>query len=164
VLADTGRLRIVEGQEIVATHLRSHDKGEQIENQVHLQALVEWKRQARCHRATDRLAQAAPTSRNLLVRAAARGYNLGNITSTLVQLLERYGASQLDAAIIEALDRDVPHPNTVRLALERRRDDRQQAPPVAITLPAYVRARDKAVQPHSLDIYDKLKKVGHEKP
>ena len=79
-------------------------------------------------------------------------------------MLERYGASQLDAAIVEALERDVPHPNAVRLALERRRDDRQQAPPVALTLPAHVRARDKTVQPHSLETYDQLKKVGHEKP
>ena len=116
-------------------------------------------------------AQAAPSSRTLLIRAAERGYNLGSITSSLVQLLERYGASQLDAAITEALERDVPHPpsraqspNAVRLALERRRDDRRQDPPVAITLPAHVRARDKAVQPHSLETYDQLTKVGHEKP
>ena len=40
--------------------------------------------------------------------------------------------------------------------------DRRQAPPVALTLPAHVRARDKAVQPHSLDTYDQLKKVGHD--
>jgi hypothetical protein len=78
--------------------------------------------------------------------------------------LERYGASQLDAAILEALERDVPHPNAVRLALERRRDDRRQDPPVAITLPAHVRARDKTVQPHSLETYDALRKVGHEEP
>jgi hypothetical protein len=100
----------------------------------------------------------------LLVRAAERGSNLGSITASLVQLLERYGASQLEAAILEALDRDVPHPNAVRLALERRRDDRRQDPPVAITLPAHVRARDKTVQPHSLETYDALRKVGHEKP
>ena len=72
--------------------------------------------------------------------------------------------SQLDAAITEALERDVPHPNAVRLALERRRDDRQQAPPVALTLPAHVQARDKAVRAHSLEIYDQLKAVGHEEP
>jgi hypothetical protein len=164
VLADPDRLRIVEGEAIVASHRRSYDKGQQIEIQAHVQALVAWKRQARRHRATDRLAQAAPASRTLLVRAAERGANLGSITVSLVQLLERYGASQLDAAIIEALERDVPHPNAVRLALERRRDDRQQAPPVALTLPAHVQARDKAVRAHSLEIYDQLKAVGHEEP
>jgi transposase len=162
VLADVDRLRIVDGQEIVASHPRSYDKGEQIEIQAHVQALVETKRAARRHRATDRLVQAAPASRTLLTGAAERGYNLGNITATLLQLLERYGASQLDAAIVDALDRNVPHPNAVRLALERRRDDRRQAPPVAIILPPHVRARDKAVQPHSLDIYDQLKKVDDE--
>jgi transposase len=163
VLADPDRLRIVEGQAIIATHSRSYDKGQQIEDPSHIQELVAWKRQGRRHRATDRLAQTAPASRTFLVRAAARGYNLGSITATLVQLLERYGASQLDAAIIEALDRDLPHPNAVRLALERHRDDRRQDPPVAMILPAHVRARDKAVQPHSLESYDQLKKVGHEK-
>jgi transposase len=164
VLADTDRLRIVDGLAIVASHPRSFDKGQQIEDPAHVQALVAWKRQARRHRATDRLAQAAPSSRTLLVRAAERGANLGSITVTLVQLLERYGARQLDAAIIEALERDVPHPNAVRLALERRRDDRQQAPPVALTLPAHVQARDKTVRAHSLEIYDQLKAVGHEEP
>src|SRR5947209_19749878 len=38
-------------------------------------------------------------SRTLLVRAAERGDNLGAITVSLIQLLERYGASQLEAAI-----------------------------------------------------------------
>jgi transposase len=162
VLADPDRLRIVDGQAIVATHPRSYDKGQQVENPAHVQALVAWKRQARRHRATDRLAQAAPASRTLLVAAAACGYNLGSITATLVGLLERYGASQLDAAIIAALEQNMPHPNAVRLALERRRDDCQQAPPVAIILPAHVQARDKAVRAHSLDTYDQLTKVGHD--
>jgi hypothetical protein len=164
VLADPDRLRIVEGQVIVASHPRSFDKGQQIEDPAHIQALAAWKAQARRHRATDRLAQAAPASRILLVRAAERGDNLGSITVTLVQLLERYGASQLDTAIIEALERGVPHPNAVRLALERRRDDRRQDPPVALTLPAHVQARDKAVRAHSLETYDQLRKVGHEEP
>jgi hypothetical protein len=164
VLADPDRLRIVEGQAILATHRRSYDKGQLIEDIAHVQALVAWKAQAQRHRATDQLAQAAPASRTLLVRAAERGDNLGSITATLLQLLERYGAGQLDAAISEALERGVPHPNAVRLALERRRDDRRQDPPVAMTLPAHVRARDKAVRAHSLETYDQLKKVGHEEP
>jgi hypothetical protein len=164
VLADPDRLRIVEGQTVLATHTRSYDRGQRVEIQAHLQALVDVKRQARQHRATDRLVQAVPASRTLLLRAAERGHNLGNITATLARLLERYGPSQLDAAITEALARDVPHPNAVRLALERQRDDRGQAPPVAMTLPEHVRARDKVVRPHSLDTYDQLRKVGHEEP
>jgi hypothetical protein len=121
--------------------------------------LVDRKRVARQHRATNRLVQAAPASQNLLIRAAERGANLGAVTVGLQRLLERYGAAELQAAILDALARDVPHPNAVRLALERRRELRGQAPPIAVALPDHVQVRDVAVQPHALETYDQLKEV-----
>ena len=51
----------------------------------------------------------------------------------------------------------MPHPNAVRLALERRREQRGEAPQVAVVLPAHVQARDAPVQPHALETYDQLK-------
>ena len=45
-----------------------------------------------------------PPAKTLLLRAAERGSNLGSITAALLRLLDRYGAAELDAAIIEALD------------------------------------------------------------
>ena len=62
-----------------------------------------------------------------------------------------------EAAIRDALARGVPHPNAVRLALDHRREQRQQPPPVAVDLPAHVKARDAHVTPHRLDAYDQLK-------
>jgi Mu transposase-like protein len=162
VLADTHELRIVDGTHVLACHRRSYDKGAQIEQTEHLDALVAHKRAARQHRATDRLAQAVPASRDLLLRAAERGNNLGAITVGLTRLLDRYGAAELQVAVREALDRGVPHPNAVRLALERRREARGEAPPVAIALPASVQARDAPVQPHALETYDQLKDVADE--
>ena len=157
VLADLREVRIVDGQQVLACHLRSYDKGAQIEDPTHIDALIQQKRAAHRHRATDQLAQAAPASQILLVRAAERGDNLGTITATLMRLLARYGATELEAAITEALERDVPHPNAVRLALERRREEHQQLPPVVANLPDHVRAKDTPVRPHSLDSYDQLK-------
>jgi len=142
---------------VLARHRRSYDKGAQIEDAAHVQALVDDKRAARQHRATDRLAQAAPASQTLLVQAAERGANLGAITAALLRLLERFGAAAVQAAILEALERDVPHPNAVRLALERQREQLGDAPPVALVLPAHVQARDVPVQPHALEPYDQLK-------
>jgi len=157
VLADPHEVRIVDGAEVLARHRRSYDKGAQVEDAAHVQALADDKRAARQHRATDRLAQAAPASQVLLVRAAERGASLGTITAALLRLLERFGAAALQAAILEALARDVPHPNAVRLALERRRGLHGDAPPVALVLPAHVQARDAPVQPHALEPYDQLK-------
>ena len=157
VLADPHEVRIVDGAEVLAVHRRSYDKGAQIEAAAHVQALVEQKRAARQHRATDRLAHAVPASQTLLARAAERGANLGAITSALIRLLDRNSAADLQAAILEALERDVPHPNAVRLALERRREQRGQAPQVDLALPEHVQRRDAPVRPHALETYDQLK-------
>lgn len=80
--ADLDKVRILDGQHVIACHPRSFDKGTQIEDSAHVAALVAQKHAARRHRATDRLASAAPASEALLVRAAERGHNLGSITAT----------------------------------------------------------------------------------
>jgi transposase len=156
VVASPQQVRILDGQQVLACHARSYDRGAQIEDPVHIETLVRHKRAARAQRATDRLAQVAPASAELLTRAGGRGENLGTISAALMRLLDRYGASELQGAIEEALARGVPHPNAVRLALERRREARQLPPPVAMSLPEHVRARDILVPPQRLDTYDQL--------
>jgi transposase len=156
VLADTRQVRVVDGDEVVATHARSYSRAEQIEDPAHLDALVAHKRRARQHRAMDRLQQAAPHSRDLLVRLAERGGGLGGATTALLRLLDTYGAAELDAAITEALAGDVPHPHAVRHVLERRRRERGLPPPLPLALPDDPRVRDLVVRPHPLDSYDAL--------
>ena len=100
--------------------------------------------------------QAIPQSRELLRQAAERGEPLGRITRTLLDLLDRYGAAELEMAIRDALSRKVPHPNAVRLVLERRRLEQDAPPPIGVTLPDHVRRRDVTVRPHPLAGYDQL--------
>jgi hypothetical protein len=156
VMASPQEVRILDGTTVIARHPRSYDRGAQIEDQAHLAELVARKRAARQHRGQDRLAQAVPNSRDLLVAAAARGENLGSLTAALLRLLDAYGASELQAAIAEALSRGVPHPNAVRLSLERRREQRELPPPLPLTLPEDPRVRDAAVRPQALADYDQL--------
>lgn len=162
VLADPREVRIADAGLILACHPRGYGKGEQIEDEAHIRALVEQKRAGRRHRAADRLFQAAPASETLLTHAAGRGGNLRAIAAALTQLLQRFGAAELQAAILEALDRDVPHPNAVRFALERRRQERHLPPPIAVDLPPHVRARDVPVRPARLELYDQLKRSSDE--
>jgi len=154
VLATPRQVRIVDGLEEVARHPRSYGKGDQIEDPSHIEALTEYKRKARHHRGQDRLWHAAPASRELLLQAATRGGNLGSITVALLRLLDRYGATELEIAITDALNQQVPHPNAVRLSLERRREARDQPPPVPIALPDKPQVRNLAVRPHDLKSYD----------
>jgi transposase len=164
VLVDARRVRIIDGVSVVADHPRSYDRGQQIENPAHIQALVDHKRCARRHRATDELVRAVPRMRELLVQAAARGYNLGSITAALARLRQHYSIAELNEAVVEALQRDVPHPNAVRLALDRRRDQRGQPLATVVTLPEHLRERDVAVTPHALSTYDDLKEPARDDP
>lgn len=155
VSATPQRVSILDGITSIADHLRSYDKGKQIEQASHIEALSAEKKQARLHRGQDRLIQAVPICAELLIKAAERGYSLRIVTSNLLQLLDYYGSLELEASVNEALQRDVPHPNAVRLSLEKRRDERNQPPSVHINLPDK-RARELIVRPHSLCDYDKL--------
>ena len=156
VLADERRVRVFDGAQELANHPRSWDSGQQIEDPRHIQALVQYKAAARAHRACDRLAHAVPASAQLLERAAERGHNLGTITAALMRLLDRYGAAALQAAIGEALHRDVPHPNAVRLALERAREEQGLPPPTALCLSEDIARRDAPVRAHALADYDQI--------
>jgi len=155
VLADEERVRIFDGIAEVASHPRSFDRHRTIEDPTHLQALVEYKRRARAHRGCDALAQVAPASTELLQMAAQRGHNLGSITAALLRLLDQYGAPSLQAALLEAIGRDVPHPNAVRLALERARERTGRPPALALALPEHVARRDAPMRTPSLACYDR---------
>ena len=156
VVADPRQVRVLDAAKVIATHPRSYDRGRQVELPEHIDALVEHKHKASAHRTTDRLVQAIPQSRELLRQAAERGEPLGRITRTLLDLLDRYGVAELEVAIRDALAREVPHPNAVRLALERRRQEHHSPPPIGVALPDHLKRRDVTVRPHSLAGYDQL--------
>lgn len=156
VMASLSTVRILHRGQVVAEHPRSFDRGRQIENPAHLERLVEHKRQAREHRGLDRLAAAAPSSRDLLNRLAERGANLGSATARLLHLLDEFGAAPLEQAIREALDQDIPHHHAVRQILERQRRERGQRPVVPVDLPDDPRVRNLIVRPHALESYDTL--------
>ena len=156
VVAHEQRVRVFDGATELCAHVRSYDSGAQIEDPSHIQALVERKRLAHAHRGIDRLAHAAPSSATLLKRAAERGHNLGTITAALLRLMDRYGAAALEAAICQALAQGVPHPNAVRLALERAREQQGLLPPTALHLSEAVARRDAPVRSHALASYDRV--------
>lgn len=55
-----------------------------------------------------------------------------------------------------ALAQGVPHPNAVRLALERAREEQGLPPPTALHLSEEVTRRDAPVRSHALASYDRI--------
>lgn len=159
VVAAPRTVRLFDGQELIATHSRSYDKGQVIEDPSHVRALVESKRRARRERAIDRLERAAPLSRDILQELAEHGHNLGSATQMLSQLLDRHGAHELQAALAEAIKAGTLYPHAVRQILERRLNERGLPPPMPVRVENDI---DVSVTPHELDSYDELQEVPDE--
>jgi hypothetical protein len=162
VLATLDRVRVLDGQSVIATHRRSFEKGAVIEDPLHIEKLVEEKRAAHKERSVDRLSAASPSSQELLVRLSQRGDPLRAALRALLSLLDLYGAAELEAAVVECLRKDVPHPHAVRHVLEKRRADTGQDAALPLTLPDDVRVRDLVIPPPNLKPYDHLKESHHD--
>lgn len=156
VVASLTEVRVLDANQVIATHARSYDRRQQLEDPRHIEALVEHKHKARRHRGMDRLRHAVPASEALLCSIAERGGNLGGSTAGLLRLLDQYGAQQLQLAVSEALERKTPHLAAVHYLLDRRRFELGKPPPVAVVLPDDHRAKNIVVTPHDLKSYDTL--------
>ena len=155
VVADDKKVRVVDGLEVVATHDRSFDRGQQIEYKAHLDALVAEKANARQHRGIDRLAFAVPIALTLLEKIAERGFSLVTATRRLEALLDTFGAAELHSAITEVLKSGAHHESAVAHVLEKARLARGAMPALPLPLPDDPKF-DAVVRPAKLDPYAAL--------
>lgn len=156
VSATLETVRILDAATVLATHPRSFDRGQQVEDPAHIEELEREKRLARTHRATDRLHHAAPSSKALFVAAAARNHHLGVLARGLIALLNAHGPLALERAIAAALQSDAASLASVRHFIDQQRKESNQPPPLALDLPDDPRLRTLSVRPHDLADYDPL--------
>lgn len=156
LVAEERTLRILDGDVEVAQHARSYDRGKVIEVPAHIAELAREKRRAHDLRGRDLLRSACKHADELLDALALRGESLGGHTTRLTQLLDRYGAAELDRAIADALARGAPGAASVAHILDQRARARKALPVLDATLPDDPRVRGLRVTPHALDRYDEL--------
>lgn len=154
VLASLTRIRVLDGDEVIAEHARCYDRDQRIEDPGHIEELVRKKAQAGQHNRTEVLTRCAPSSSKLLEALAARGLPLGRATRELLDLLNTFGFAALEAAVKEALAATTPHIPAVRHILERTRRESGEKTPRPLHLPDDPRVRDLDVTPHDLASYD----------
>ena len=154
IAADPERVRIFDREQLIAEHTRSWDKGQIIEDPGHLEELARQKREARTQRGQDYLLRTVPRAEELLRELARRQRRLSSAVARLLELLAESGPRELAVAIDEALEQGSPHPEAVRLILDRRRHERGLLPALPVQLPDDPRIRELTVTPHALADYD----------
>lgn len=156
-------VRVLDGDDTVASHERSWERGRQIEDRDHLDRLQDDKRRAREHRGRNRLMAACPCAQAFLEKAALHGGHLGGTTSRLLRLLDSHGPSELDSALGEAHQRGAFAAQSVAHILDQRRRARKAVVPLPVVLPDDPRVRDLRVPTRPLGDYDALARSGDKK-
>jgi hypothetical protein len=112
------------------------------------------KRRARELRGRDRLRERCPTAESFLDAVSRHGGQLGVQTRRLLRLLDHYGATALDAAMLDCITRQAISASSVAHVLDQRARQQRMPPPLDVVLPDNV--HDVDVVPHDLAPYDDL--------
>jgi transposase len=156
LVASPTTVRLLDGATQIASHRRSYDRHQLVEDPAHRQALLEQKRKALGSTPSGRLAALVPGSSAFLQAACQRGESTARLTVQLLHLLDDYGAGELAAALREALDRQTPRLSSVAFIFARRHRQLRRRVPLPVNLSRRPDLEDLAVSNPSLEAYDEL--------
>ena len=149
------QVRLLTAGKEVAVHPRSFDRGQQIEDLAHVNALRDTKQAAHQHHMQDHLIAQLSGARAFLQAAADKNHVLGPVVRMLNNQLSQFGPEMMAWAMQEAIKLQSPHPNTVRVLIGKRRDAEQLMPALDHQLPEHLKAKDTAIKVHHLSSYDR---------
>jgi len=164
LVASPTRVRLLDGATEIASHPRSYDRHELVDEPAHHQALLEQKRKALGSTPSGRLAILVPESPAFLQAAFERGESTARLTVQLLRLLDDYGPAELSATLREALDRHTPRLSSVAFILARRHRQRRQRAPLPVNLSRRPDLENLTVSNPSLEAYDELTQDSDEEP
>lgn len=145
-------VRILNGLTEVARHVRTYDRHQFVIDPAHQSALLKTKRRAVSATRGGHLEQLVPEAKLLIDAAFAQGESAGRQTAQLLKLLAQYGATALQKAVREALERGTPRAYSVAFLLRRE----PRTAPMHVDLSGHPQAQAIDVRPHNLETYDEL--------
>jgi transposase len=143
-------VRVLDGDRVVADHLRRWDRGATAEKPDHREGLLEY-RKLQEFKGRDLLREAVPRIDELAEAWVNAGQNVGSNTARTLRLWELY-ADLLPKAVDVLLERGTYDVGALTLVCEQLRRQRQRVVPIPVAMPAHGKDRD--VVPHSLESYD----------
>lgn len=156
VRANDAQVQMIEGAEVIATHKRSWERGRVIEDQRHVEALIERRVSARPTRRRDQLAGFSEEADAYLREVARRRKSLEHEVRKLTRLVRIYGEDEVAEGMKMALGARQFGAGYVRFFLDQRRFSLGlgEAPEPIVT--GNKRADSVTVQPHKMETYDAL--------
>jgi transposase len=154
--ASEDTVRLLDGADEVARHVRSYDKGRRFESEAHLAGLAKEKRRAAQARSRDVLKASLTNADDFFAALCLRDKSLSHEAARLTKLVSQYGAVNVDAAMAEALAKHSVSAASVAHLLDAQARKRGQLPLLDVVVPESVKHLH--VSSHPLTDYDELSK------
>jgi hypothetical protein len=97
-----GRLRLYDGDQLVAEHLRSYERGQDVEHPDHAAALLHERHQARQQQLLLRFLALSPLANAYHAQLAERRFNVRHHVQKIIALSEIYGPALTARALEDA--------------------------------------------------------------
>ena len=153
VTANDEHIRLLDGPSLIATHQRNWGRHQSIELPEHRASILQTKPQGAAPKAQDRLRAEVPSIEILFERWFDSGHNIGAMTLKVVRLLDLYGATVLQAAVTDMLQRGTHDPGALALLCDQHRQ-RLRGPTAHVPLAFGEHVVECDVLQHDLGGYD----------
>ncbi|MCX6101983.1 MAG: IS21 family transposase [Proteobacteria bacterium] len=156
LVADSTSVKIIDGTNVVAEHLRSYSKGERITIRDHFAGLYERRPGAHTVASRQYLVQSIKGAEDFFTLMIDQGEILSTGTAKLNDLLHQYGEKILSKAIMQALERKIGSYAYVAKLCHQIDKSKTARPPIPVDLSSYPELKFLDVKQHDLNIYDNL--------
>lgn len=157
VRATSDVVRIYDGEILVASHVRTWDKGLTVENPAHIEELIAQKQAGKKESAQSRLVGMVPKAEVVLTKVSFHGGNVGSTVSRLLDYIEQHGVRVVRQAVDEVAILEAPSTKQILSAIDKIRHAQGRPPALATTIvSANPAANGIVVNTHQLDTYDNL--------
>lgn len=164
IVASEGEVKLVGSDPLhpLAVHARSYQRGEEIAEPGHQEAILKSKSGARRHAGLARLTSLIPEAEEFVARLGERGENIGGAVSGLLTRVDTHGVVAVSAAVREVLASGSCTFRAVNFVLKRL--DRQREDTLSEPADITTRFGEIAVTPHDGRTYDAALGVRHDEP
>jgi len=156
LIATEKEVRILDGQEEVARHLRSYSKGERISDHSHFIGLYEARPGAETVAGRAYMTKLIPEIEQLYALMVVEGVAIGAATAKIMGLVKDYGEKTVQAAVKQAVERGLARPTYLAQLCVQRASQREERPQIPLDLPHRPFVRDLMVTHHDPSGYDDL--------
>ena len=154
--ADNTTVRVVDAGVTVAKHPRSWDRRRAIEDEAHIDAMLQRRPSARGPRQHDRIKALSPEAGMYLSEISRRKIRLDHEIRKLLRLLDLYGEADLIRGIAQALTQRTFGARYVRALIDQARFAEGSPEPSEPIITGNAAADAADVKPHDLGDYDAL--------